>query len=334
MPAHSQQPPCATNIAPAPYISCVVPVFNEAEVVSLFLEALTEQLKAITPRFEIIVVDDGSRDETVNLVESETGNNPHIRLIALSRNFGKEAALTAGIDAIEGEVALLIDADFQHPLEMIPVFVNYWRQGYDMIYGVRTDRKGESFLKKRGAQLFYRIMSNSTGIDVPAHAGDFRLMSNKVVQSLKNMPERGRFMKGIYAWVGFKSIGVPFEVQDRMAGESGWGYRKLTNLALSGITSFTTLPLRLVGALGLLISFISVFYAFFVIFRTIFSGSPLPGWPTVVIAITFIGGIQLLSLGVLGEYIAGIFNEVKRRPTYLIQKRKGFDDNIDDDSTH
>ena len=331
MTAHSHETLSNSRATHTPCISCVVPVFNEAEVVIPFLEALTVQLNAITSEFEIIVVDDGSKDDTVSLIEDQRQTNSHIRLIALSRNFGKEAALTAGIDAITGDVALLIDADFQHPLEMIPVFLNYWRQGYDMIYGVRTDRKGESFLKKKGAQLFYRIMSNSTGIEIPAHAGDFRLMSSKVIKSLQNMPERGRFMKGMYAWVGFKSIGVPFEVHDRMAGESGWGYRKLTNLALSGITSFTTLPLRLVGALGLLISFISVFYAFFVIFRTIVSGSPLPGWPTVVIAITFIGGIQLLSLGVLGEYIAGIFNEVKRRPTYLIQKRKGFDDDIDHD---
>lgn len=309
----------------APYISCVVPVFNEAEVVTPFMEALTEQMKAITPTFEIIVVDDGSRDDTVALIEKNALNNPHIKLIALSRNFGKEAALTAGIDAVQGEVAILIDADFQHPLELIPVFLNYWRHGYDMVYGVRTDRMGESWLKKKGAQMFYRIMSNSTGVEVPAHAGDFRMMSRKVIHALQHMPERSRFMKGIYAWVGFKSIGVPFEVQERLAGESGWGYGKLTNLALSGITSFTTMPLRLVGGLGLLISFISVFYAFFVVFRTMVLGSPLPGWPTVVIAITFIGGIQLLSLGVLGEYISGIFNEVKRRPTYLIQKRSGFD---------
>lgn len=314
----------------APYISCVVPVFNEAEVITPFLEALTEQLKAITPKFDILVVDDGSRDDTVPLVEAFARTNPATKLIALSRNFGKEAALTAGIDAVEGEVALLIDADFQHPLEMIPVFLNYWRHGYDMVYGVRTDRLGESWLKKKGAQMFYRIMSNSTGVEVPAHAGDFRLMSRSVIQALQKMPERSRFMKGIYAWVGFKRIGVPFEVQERMAGESGWGYGKLTNLALSGITSFTTVPLRMVGALGLLISFISVFYALFVVFRTIVLGSPLPGWPTVVIAITFIGGIQLLSLGVLGEYISGIFNEVKQRPTYLVQKRSGFDSNNDE----
>lgn len=316
----------------SPFISCVVPVFNEAEVISPFLEALTEQLNALTSQFEIIVVDDGSIDDTVKLTEDACQTNPNVRLIALSRNFGKEAALTAGIDATEGEAVVLIDADFQHPLEFIPVFLNYWRQGYDMVYGVRVDRNGESFLKRKGADLFYRIMSNSTGIEVPSHAGDFRLMSKKVVKALKTMPERGRFMKGIYAWVGFKSIGIPFEVQDRMAGQSGWGFRKLTNLALSGITSFTTLPLRLVGALGVLISFISVFYAFFIIFRTIVLGSPLPGWPTVIIAITFIGGIQLLSLGVLGEYIAGIFNEVKQRPTYLVRKRSGFNHNADDES--
>ncbi len=314
----------------APYISCVVPVYNEAEVITPFLAALTEQMKAVTPQFEIIVVDDGSRDDTMQLVENITKENPHVRLIALSRNFGKEAALTAGIDMINGEVAVLIDADFQHPLEMIPVFLNYWYQGYDMVYGVRTEREGESWLKKKGAQMFYRIMSNSTGIEMPAHAGDFRMMGQKVIEALQSMPERARFMKGIYAWVGFKSIGIPFEVQNRMAGESGWGYRKLTNLALSGITSFTTVPLRLVGTLGLLISFISVFYALFVVFRTIVLGSPLPGWPTVVIAITFIGGIQLLSLGLLGEYISGIFNEVKQRPNYLIQKRSGFNKNNDE----
>ncbi|MDB2384726.1 glycosyltransferase family 2 protein [Endozoicomonas sp.] len=315
-----------------PFLSCVVPVFNEGEVISTFIPALVEQLKAVTGQFEVIVVDDGSSDNTIELVKPFC-SDPSVKLIGLSRNFGKEAALTAGIDACKGDAVILIDADFQHPLEMIPVFLNYWEKGYDMVYGVRKDRKDESLLKKKGAHFFYRIMGFSTGVEVPAHAGDFRLMSRNVVEALKKLPERGRFMKGIYAWVGYKSIGVPFEVQERAAGESGWGYRKLTSLALSGITSFTSIPLRLVGGIGLLISLASVLYASFIIFRTLFLGSELSGWPTIVTAITFIGGIQLLSLGVLGEYIAGIFNEVKQRPTYLVDQTVGFDKERDNAST-
>ncbi|WP_422410638.1 MULTISPECIES: glycosyltransferase family 2 protein [unclassified Endozoicomonas] len=304
-------------------LSCVVPVFNESQVIGRFMEALIKQLEEITEHLEIIVVDDGSTDKTVELVESFC-NDERIKLIELSRNFGKETALTAGIDATSGDAVILIDADFQHPLEMIPVFVDYWQQGYQMVYGVRQNRENESFLKKKGAQFFYRIMHSSTGIDVPAHAGDFRLLDKVVVDALRAMPERSRFMKGIYAWVGYKSIGLPFQVRNRLAGQSGWGYGKLTSLALSGITAFTTLPLRIVGGLGLIISFISVFYALFIIFRTLVLGAPLPGWPTVIVAITFIGGIQLLSLWLLGEYIAGIFCEVKKRPRYLIQRQLGF----------
>lgn len=316
----------------APFsLSCVVPAFNEGPVIAQFLEALKRHLIAITQDFEIIVVDDGSEDNTVMLTEPFC-EDPRVKLIGLSRNFGKETALTAGIDATSKDAVILIDADFQHPLEILSVFVDYWRQGYQMVYGVRQDRDGESFLKKKGAQLFYQIIHSSTGINVPAHAGDFRLMDRVVVDALKSMPERNRFMKGIYAWVGYKTIGLPFHPQERLAGESGWGFAKLTNLALSGITAFTTLPLRIVGGLGLLISIVSVFYAFFIIFKTMILGTPLPGWPTVIVAITFIGGIQLLSLWVLGEYVAGIFNEVKQRPRYLVQRQVGFNNKNNDDA--
>ncbi|MDP0563233.1 MAG: glycosyltransferase family 2 protein [Candidatus Endonucleobacter sp. (ex Gigantidas childressi)] len=317
----------------APFLSCVVPVFNEGAVISSFILALAEQLSILTSQFEIIVVDDGSSDNTVSLIEPFYADFP-VKLITLSRNFGKEAALTAGIDACIGDVALLIDADFQHPLAMIPVFLNYWEKGYDMVYGIRKDRRDESFLKKKGAHFFYKIMSFSTGVEVPANAGDFRLMSRNVIEALKALPERGRFMKGIYAWVGFKSIGIPFDVQERAAGETAWNYRKLTGLALSGITSFTSIPLRVVGIIGLVISLVSVLYALVTIFQTLFLGTDLAGWPTIVTAITFIGGIQLLSLGVLGEYIAGIFNEVKKRPTYLINKQRGFEKEQDNAPTH
>ena len=317
-------------------LSCIVPVFNESEVISSFIPALIDQMDATRHPFEIIIIDDGSRDDTVQRIKpfctTAASVNGTVKLITLSRNFGKEAALTAGVDACLGEAAIILDADFQHPLEMIPVFLNYWEKGYDMVYGVRKDREDESLLKKKGANFFYKLMSFSAGVDVPAHAGDFRLLSRNVINSLKQMPERGRFMKGMYAWVGFNSIGIPFNVQERAAGESGWGYRKLTSLALSGITSFTTIPLRFVGGVGLVISIASMLYALFIIFRTLFLGTDLSGWPTIVTAITFIGGIQLLSLGVLGEYIAGIFNEVKQRPTYLISEQTGFNNEQDDNA--
>lgn len=316
-----------------PLVSCVVPVFNEGDVVADFLTALIEQLNVVAPRFEIILVDDGSQDNTAARVQPFCDSGA-VKLISLSRNFGKEAALTAGIDACLGDAVILIDADFQHPLAMIPVFLDYWEKGYEMIYGIRRDRTEESFLKRKGAQFFYGMMRFGTGVDIPAHAGDFRLLDRKVVDALKQLPERERFMKGIYAWVGFKSLGIPFDVQERAAGDSRWCYGKLTNLALSGLTSFSTLPLRLVGLLGLLISAAAVFYALFIIFTTLVLGNTVPGWPTVVTAITFIGGIQLLSLGVLGEYIAGIFNEVKQRPIYLVQQRQGFTQEKDNAPTH
>ena len=246
-------------------LSCVVPVYNEGPVIARFLEALQDCLKAITPHYEIIVVDDGSFDDSVQQVEGYC-DGEYVKLIELSRNFGKETALTAGIDACNSDAVILIDADFQHPLEMIAVFVDYWHKGYQMVYGVRQDRDDESYFKKKGAQLFYQIMHSSTGINVPAHAGDFRLMDRLVVDALKAMPERNRFMKGIYAWVGFKTIGLPFQVRERLAGQSGWGFAKLTSLALSGITAFTTLPLRIVGGLGLLISIVSVFLRLFYYF--------------------------------------------------------------------
>ncbi|PJE79447.1 putative glycosyltransferase [invertebrate metagenome] len=302
-------------------LSCILPVFNEEAGIAAFLKALNQQLMTIGLCYEIIVVDDGSRDKTVDRVEAFSAGEHSVHLVTLSRNFGKEAALTAGLDASSGDAVILMDADFQHPIEVIPQFIEYWKQGYDMVYGVRQDRAEESFLKRKGAAAFYNMMCYSTGVSIPANAGDFRLMSRRVVESIKLLPERARFMKGIYAWVGFGSIGITFEVQERFSGTSQWSYRKLANLALTGITSFTTFPLRIMAWFGLLVSLISFLYAFFIISKTLVLGSILPGWPTVITAITFFGGIQLLSLGVLGEYVAGIFAEVKKRPLYIVKKR-------------
>lgn len=307
------------------FISCVVPVFNEQEVVASFLTKLQESLRELTSNFEIVVVDDGSRDHTVEKVR-ELPKTYHVKLLALSRNFGKEVALTAGIEHSTGDVVILLDADFQHPVEVLPAFLRQWANGYDMVYGTRKSRGDESYLKRNFAHLFYWLMQRIAKIDMPNNAGDFRLMDRKIVDALKTFPERTRFMKGLYAWVGYKKIGVPFEVNERAGGKSSWRLTKLTELAITGITSFSDVPLRVWGFIGFLISLFSMIYAIYIITKTMIFGADLPGFPTVVVAIMFLGGIQLLSIGILGEYIARIFTEVKQRPKYLIQIKDGFDE--------
>lgn len=307
------------------YISCIVPVFNEEAVIEAFLEKLQKALREMTYRFEIIVVDDGSRDNTVEKVQ-KLSKDYHIKLLGLSRNFGKELALTAGIEHASGDVVILLDADFQHPIDILPAFLKHWAEGYDMVYGMRKDRESESYLKQNSTRLFYWLMQKITHIDIPNNAGDFRLMDRNIVEALKQFPERSRFMKGLYAWVGFKKIGVLYEVKDRTTGKTSWGFSKLTELAITGITSFSDVPLHIWGFIGFLISLVSLIYAIYIVTVTMIYGADLPGFPTLVVAIMFLGGIQLLSIGILGEYIARIFTEVKQRPKYLIQIKEGFDE--------
>jgi polyisoprenyl-phosphate glycosyltransferase len=307
------------------FISCVVPVFNEEAVIVDFVTQLDTAVQALTKQYEIIIVDDGSRDYTTDKI-LQLPKNPHVKLLGLSRNFGKEIALTAGLEHAKGDVVISIDADFQHPFELLPVFLNHWAQGYDMVYGVRHSRKAESYLKRNFARIFYWLMQKITKIDMPENAGDFRLMDRKILNALNQFPERTRFMKGLYAWVGFKKMGVPFEVKDRAAGSSSWGFTRLTELAITGITSFSDVPLRVWGWVGFSISLISLVYAIYIITVTMIYGADLPGFPTLVVAIMFLGGIQLLSIGILGEYIARIFTEVKQRPKYLLHIKEGFDE--------
>lgn len=307
------------------HISCVVPVYNEEANIDAFINQLQTTLQDLTHEYEIIIVDDGSRDNTLAVANQLTKNN-HIKLLGLSRNFGKEVALTAGIEHSSGDVVILMDADFQHPTAILPTFLEYWAQGYDMVYGLRKDRESESYLKRNLTRMFYWLMQRITSIDIPNNAGDFRLMDKKVIVALKQFPERTRFMKGLYAWVGYNKIGVPFEVQDRAAGKSSWGFTRLAELAITGITSFSTVPLRVWGFIGFIISLVALIYAIYVVTVTLIYGADLPGFPTLAVAIMFLGGVQLLSIGILGEYIARIFTEVKQRPKYLLQMKVGFDD--------
>ena len=308
------------------FISCVIPVFNEEAVVTAFIEQLQAKLVTLAERYEIIIVDDGSRDYTVECVRRLAERSPTVKLLGLSRNFGKEIALTAGLEYAQGDVVILMDADFQHPIDVLPQFLTQWSNGYDMVYGSRESRERESMLKRNFAHLFYWLMKKITKIDLPNNAGDFRLLDRKIVLALSTFPERTRFMKGLYAWVGYKKIGVPFAVVDRAGGKSSWRFAKLTELAITGITSFSDVPLRVWGFVGFVISVVAFIYAIYIVTVTLLYGADLPGFPTLVVAIMLLGGIQLLSIGILGEYIARIFTEVKQRPKYLLHIKMGFDD--------
>jgi glycosyltransferase involved in cell wall biosynthesis len=320
--------------APAhePSISCVIPAYNEAENLQILIPQLTATLATLSKRVEIIIVDDGSKDTTAATAAALTHDYP-VRCVFLSRNFGKEAALTAGIHEAGGDIVILMDSDLQHPVSMIPVFMDKWREGYEMVYGVRANRDDESFLKRHLTHAFYRLLRRASRIPIEPDAGDFRLLDRKVVESLKALPERSRFMKGLYAWVGYKSIGIPFQVEERRSGRTTFNFRRLTRLAIMGMVAFSELPLRISAITGLVISIISIIYGSYEAIRALFFGTDLKGWATLVVAITFLNGIQLMAIGVLGEYIARIFNEVKGRPNYIVARRLGFDDRKSFDDT-
>lgn len=307
------------------FISCIVPVYNESDTIQRFVSALDQTLREHSSAYEIILIDDGSKDDSLAKMMALPSSFPSVKLLSLSRNFGKEIALTAGIQHAAGEIAILLDADFQHPLEIIPSFLKEWANGYDMVYAVRKDRESESLLKRKAAQCFYFLMKKLSSLDIQDGAGDFRLMDKKLIDALNTFPERTRFMKGLYAFIGFKKIAIDYTVQQRKAGTSRFGFTKLAELALTGITSFSDIPLRIWSFIGFVISLISLIYAIFIVTETLLFGTDLPGFPSLIVAIMFLGGIQLLSIGILGEYIARIFTEVKNRPLYLVKLKKGFD---------
>lgn len=304
-------------------LSVIIPVLNEAANISPLLSRLKPILERCVHSHEIIFVDDGSTDETLLAIEAARLHDPAVAAVSLSRNFGKEVAIAAGLDHASGRASVIIDADLQHPPEMIETFVARWREGYKNVYGQRTDRSGDSALRRALTQRFYKIFGSVGETRLPEGAGDFRLLDAQAVAALRTLRERARFNKGLYAWIGFKSIGVPFAVEARAHGRSKFSYRKLTRFALDGLMSFSTLPLMVWTWVGTLISIVSLGSAIYFVARTMFYGADVPGFASLIVSVTFLAGIQLLSLGVLGEYIGRIFAEVKGRPLYIVGERLG-----------
>jgi glycosyltransferase involved in cell wall biosynthesis len=307
----------------SPKLSVIIPVHNEGANIAPLCERLLPVLNRITSVWEVIFIDDGSRDDTLERIKEISHQEPRIGAVSFSRNFGKEIAIAAGLDHARGDAVVIMDADLQHPPEMIEAFVERWREGYMMVYGQRTDRSDETRAKRNFAHLFYRIFARFGEISLPEGAGDFRLIDRKGVEVLRSLGEKARFSKGLYAWIGFKGTGVPFVVEERRFGTSSWSFRKLFRFAFDGIAAFSTAPLRIWTYIGFLISFLSIATALFFTVRTLLFGTDLPGFPSLIVSIMFFSGIQLMSLGIVGEYVGRIFAEVKRRPLYVVAERIG-----------
>ncbi|WP_066459285.1 glycosyltransferase family 2 protein [Castellaniella caeni] len=302
-------------------LSCVIPCLNEQANLGILLPQLLATLGPETGRLEVIVVDDGSTDGTPELMRHWCGLHPEMVYLRLSRNFGKEAALTAGLEAATGDVVVCLDADMQHPPELVVAMLQRWREGMQMVYAVRATREDESWFKRAGSRLFYLLMRTSDGRGVPPNAGDFRLMDRAVVDALLRLPERDRFMKGLFAWVGFDAEAMPYTPPQRLHGVSRFRPLKLLRFAIDGLTAFTTWPLRLLSLLGACLSLVAFVYGLFIIVTHLLFGDAVRGWATLIIVILFFSGVNLMSLGIVGEYIARIFTEVKGRPVYLLRER-------------
>ena len=307
-------------------LSIVVPMFNEEDGVDVFFETVEAVLSRMDVDYEIVCVNDGSRDGTLRCLLRHRERNPRIRVVDLSRNFGKDLALTAGLDRSLGDVVVPIDADLQDPPELIPAMLEKWREGYDVVYAVRRSREEDSRFKRFSAGGFYRLFNALSFWEIPFNTGDFRLMSRQVVDSLRQFPENNRFMKGLFSWVGFRQTGIEYVRVARAKGETKWNYWKLWNFALDGITAFSTIPLRLWSYVGALVSMLAFLYGTFLILLTLIFGRDVPGYTSIMVVILFLGGVQLLSIGVLGEYIGRIYIETKGRPIYIIRREYGLED--------
>ncbi len=308
-------------------LSLVIPVKDEEEAIVAFLARVTPILEKLDDpaarSFEILFIDDGSSDRTLDVIRDAHARDPRVCGLSLSRNFGKEAALSAGLDCARGLSVIPMDVDLQDPPEVIAPMLAKWRAGYDVVYGVRDNRETDSLPKRLTADLYYRAHNWLSSDKIPEHAGDFRLLDRRVVEVIKSMPERNRFMKGLFAWAGFKSAGVSYHREERAVGATKFNYWKLWTLAVDGITSASTVPLRVWSYLGGSVALFALGYAIFIVVRTLTSGIEVPGYASIMVAVLFLGGLQLLSLGVLGEYVGRILTEVKHRPLYVVRETIG-----------
>ena len=299
-------------------ISIVVPAYNEEAVLPEFHARLSRVLHMLGIDAEVLYVNDGSSDGTLTVLERIRDDDPRVGILDLSRNFGKEIAITAGMDHARGDAVILIDADLQDPPEIIPDLVTAWKEGFDIVYAKRTSRDGESWLKKATAHGFYRFIRTLSRINIPEDTGDFRLLNRRAVTSLGLLREQHRFMKGLFAWIGFKQRGVTYHRDRRFAGATKWNYWRLWNFAITGITSFSTGPLKVATYLGLSVGGFAFAYAALIIYKTLVYGESVRGYPSLMVAVLFLGGVQLIAIGLVGEYVGRMFDETKRRPLYLL----------------
>lgn len=305
-------------------ISILVPCFNEQDSITRFMDEIMPVLQSLDEAYEILFVDDGSVDATLGILTALAGKNEHVKIVSLSRNFGKEAALTAGFDHVSGDAVIPIDVDLQDPVELIPRMIDRWKSGADVVIARREDRRDDSMLRRSMASLFYRLMSRLSSTPFPRDVGDYRLIDRVVVEGVRQLGERNRFMKGLMSWPGFETEVISYRRPQRVAGSSKWRLWRLFNYALDGLFSFSTAPLRMWTYIGLMLSFFSLCYLVFIVIKTLVYGVDLPGYASILSIILFFSGINLVGLGILGEYLGRVFIEVKQRPIYLIKKKVGF----------
>ena len=303
-----------------PDLSIVIPVYNERGVLPQCLQRLEQALASLTLSVELVFVDDGSNDGCTQWLADHPSTIGVSRIISLSRNFGKEAAMTAGLETAAGKAMIVIDADLQDPPELIPEMVEQWQKGIDVVLMQRRTRPGESIMKRFSSRLFHRLLRSSSKLDIPADVGDFRLMSRRAVEALKQLPERNRYMKGLFAWVGMPTVVLQYDRAPRAAGASKWSYLELSRLAIEGITSFSTRPLKLAILLGLVAAFCGGAFGLWIVFKALAFGDPVQGYPSLIAVITFLGGAQLITVGIVGEYVGKTYIESKQRPVYLVRE--------------